>query len=53
MAYLITITLIQLLTVGSTGITGTLTLFVLQLVIGGLGGFLLGELSIWILERIK
>lgn len=53
MAYMLTVTLIQLLTVGSTGITGTLTLFVLQFVIGGLGGFLLGKLSVWILGRIK
>ncbi|MFS2716184.1 potassium/proton antiporter [Bacteroides uniformis] len=53
MAYMLTVTLIQLLTAGSTGITGTLTLFVLQFVIGGLGGFLLGKLSVWILGRIK
>lgn len=53
MAYMLTVTFIQLLTAGSTGITGTLTLFVLQFVIGGLGGFLLGKLSVWILERIK
>lgn len=53
MAYMLTVTLIQLLTAHSTGITGTLTLFVLQFVIGGLGGFLLGKLSVWILERIK
>ena len=53
MAYMLTITLIQLLTAHSTGITGTLTLFVLQFVIGGLGGFLLGKLSVWILGRIK
>lgn len=53
MAYMLTVTLIQLLTADSTGITGTLTLFVLQFVIGGLGGFLLGKLSVWILGRIK
>lgn len=53
MAYMLTVTLIQLLTAHSTGITGTLTLFVLQFVIGGLGGFLLGKLSVWILGRIK
>lgn len=53
MAYMLTVTLIQLLTADSTGITDTLTLFVLQFVIGGLGGFLLGKLSVWILGRIK
>lgn len=53
MAYMLTVTLIQLLTAHSTGITGTLTLFVLQFVIGGLGGFLLGKLFVWILGRIK
>lgn len=53
MAYLLTIILIQCIQSGSvSGIEIASSLF-LQFLIGGLGGFLFGKLTVWVINRIN
>lgn len=53
MAYLLTIILIQCVSV-TTGVGwGVLWMFVLQFVVGIIGGLFLGRLSVWLINRIR
>lgn len=57
MAYMLTIVLIQLiqssLTGDGTDYTGAIVSFFLQLIIGGLAGYYLGKLSVWLINKIE
>ncbi len=57
MAYMLTVVLIQLIMSTQTGespdyLNAVITFF-LQLIIGGLAGFYLGKLSVWLINKIK
>ncbi|WP_339902339.1 potassium/proton antiporter [uncultured Cyclobacterium sp.] len=53
MAYVLTIAFLSLVQEPDKGITSILPLFVLQMLIGGVSGFLFGKLSKWIINKIK
>ncbi len=55
MAYMLTILLINIITAGSgdLGFGKAALLFVVQLVLGGACGFILGKLAVWIMNRLK
>ena len=53
MAYMLTIVLIQLATANDTSITDIITHFLFQFIFGGLAGFGIGKLMVWINNRIN
>ncbi|GAB3020024.1 potassium/proton antiporter [Cyclobacterium sediminis] len=53
MAYVLTIAFLSLVQEPDKDITSILPLFVLQMLIGGVSGFLFGKLSKWIINKIK
>ena len=52
MAYLLTVILIQCLQAGGVSGWDILWSFLLQFVVGALGGYLLGRLSVWLINRV-
>lgn len=53
MAYLLTVILIAFIQSGGMSIPQAILLLVLQLVIGALGGFLLGKVTVWVVNKIN
>ncbi len=53
MAYLLTITLIQLIQIGEGSVLQLLGFFIFQFVFGALMGFVLGRLAVWIMNKIN
>lgn len=53
MAYLLMISIIQLIHGESTGIWGMIGFFTIQLIVGALAGYLLGRFFVWLLNRIN
>ena len=53
MAYLLTIILITFIQSGGMSIPQAILMLVLQLVIGALGGYLLGKMTVWVVNKIN
>ena len=53
MAYMLTIALIDFITTGQSGIGPIVLTFILQFVVGGTLGFLMGRLAVFILNRMN
>lgn len=53
MAYMLTIVLIQFIQSSGMGTGAILGSFVIQFIVGGAAGYLLGKLAIWILNKIN
>ena len=53
MAYMLTVVLIQLAGMSGVGVWDIVGDFVVQFVLGGAAGFLLGKLSVWIVNRSR
>lgn len=53
MAYMLTIILIQVIQSGNFGLWSAVGLFLMQFVLGGVLGFLLGKATVWLLNKIK
>ncbi len=53
MAYMLTILLIQIITVGETSISESILMFVVQMSVGAVMGYLLGKLAIFALNRLN
>lgn len=52
MAYLLTVILIAFIQSGGMSIPQAIIMLVMQLVIGALGGFLLGKVTVWVVNKI-
>lgn len=53
MAYMLTILLIQIIQSGEMNLTSSLLMFIVQMSIGAVAGFLLGRLALFIMNRIN
>lgn len=53
MAYFLTISLITIVSTGSTNFAGLIPAFLWAFIAGGIIGFVLGKLSVWIVNNIK
>lgn len=53
MAYLLTITLIQLIQIGDGNLLTLSGMFLFQLVFGALMGYVLGKLAVWVMNKIN
>lgn len=53
MAYMLTLLLIQVIQSGDFSLSGALLMLVVQLCVGAIAGYLLGQLTTWIINRIN